>query len=42
MIETAIEVTESRVGAPVIAEILAEGREMLRHPVDLVPTARGC
>ena len=40
MIETAIEVTEGRVGAPVIAEILAEGREMLRHPVDLLPHAR--
>jgi putative hydrolase of the HAD superfamily len=40
MIETAIEVTEGRVGAPVIAEILAEGREMLRHPVELLPHAR--
>lgn len=40
MIETAIEVTEGRVAAPVIAEILAAGREMLRHPVDLLPHAR--
>jgi putative hydrolase of the HAD superfamily len=40
MIETAIEVTEGRVDASVIAEILAAGREMLRHPVDLLPHAR--
>ncbi len=40
MIETAIEVTEGRVQASVIAEIMAAGREMLRHPVDLLPYAR--
>lgn len=40
MIETAIEVTEGRVSAPVIAEILAAGREMLSHPVELLPFAR--
>jgi len=40
MIETAIEVTEGSVEASVIAEILAAGREMLRHPVDLLPHAR--
>lgn len=40
MIETAIEVTQGRVAAPVIAEIMAAGREMLRHPVDLLPHAR--
>jgi putative hydrolase of the HAD superfamily len=40
MIETAIEVTQGRVAAPVIAEILAAGREMLRHPVQLLPHAR--
>ncbi len=40
MIETAIEVTESRVPASVIAEIMAAGREMLEHPVDLLPHAR--
>jgi hypothetical protein len=34
MIETAIEVTEGRVPAAVIAEILAAGREMLEHPVE--------
>lgn len=37
MIETAIEVTENRVPAEVIAEILAAGREMLSHPIELLP-----
>ena len=37
MIETAIEVTEGRVSAQVIAEIMAMGREMLRHPIHLLP-----
>lgn len=37
MIETAIEVTEGRVEARVIAEILDHGREMLRHPIHLLP-----
>ena len=40
MIETALEVTEGRVTGDVIAEILAAGREMLRHPVELLPGAR--
>ena len=40
MIETAIEVTEGRVPAAVISELLDAGREMLRHPVDLLPGAR--
>ncbi len=40
MIETAIEVTGGAVSAPVIAEIMQAGREMLRHPVDLLPHAR--
>ncbi|MGV8954996.1 MAG: HAD family hydrolase, partial [Cypionkella sp.] len=40
MIETAIEVTDGRVRAAVIADILATGREMLRHPVELLPHAR--
>ena len=40
MIETAIEVTEGRVHASVIAEIMAAGRDMLAHPVDLLPQAR--
>ncbi len=40
MIETALEVTDRRVSGEVIAEILAAGREMLGHPVDLLPGAR--
>lgn len=40
MIETAIEVTEGRVEASVIAEIMAAGREMLAHPIELLPHAR--
>ena len=40
MIETAIEVTEGRVPARVIAEIMAAGRELLAHPLDLLPHAR--
>ncbi len=40
MIETAIEVTEAKVPATVIAEIMATGREMLAHPVDLLPCVR--
>ncbi len=39
MVETAIEVTDGRVPASVIQEILATGREMLRHPVELLPGA---
>ena len=39
MIETAIEVTDGRVPASAIGEILAEGREMLRHPVHLLDGA---
>ena len=39
MIETAIEVTDGRVSASVISELMAAGREMLRHPVDLLPHA---
>jgi putative hydrolase of the HAD superfamily len=40
MIETAIEVTDGRVPAPVIAELMAAGREMLAHPIELLPHAR--
>ncbi len=40
MIETAIEVTDSRVPASVIADLIAAGQDMLRHPVDLLPHAR--
>ncbi|ATU90909.1 HAD family hydrolase [Phyllobacterium zundukense] len=37
LIETAVEVTEGQVPSSVIAEILAAGREMLRHPVETLP-----
>jgi putative hydrolase of the HAD superfamily len=40
MIETAIEVTEGRVPALVISEIISAGREMLEHPIELLPHAR--
>ncbi len=39
MIETALEVTEARVPGHVIAEIVDAGREMLAHPVELLPGA---
>lgn len=39
MIETAIEVSKGTVPAAVIAEIMAAGREMLAHPIDLLPHA---
>ena len=39
MIETAIEVTEGRVPANVISEILSTGQEMLSHPIELLPHA---
>jgi putative hydrolase of the HAD superfamily len=40
MIETAIEVTDQRVPASVIAQIIAAGQEMLAHPIELLPHAR--
>lgn len=40
MIETAIEVSEGRVPATILSEILAAGREMLSHPIELLPHAR--
>ncbi|MGS4946879.1 HAD family hydrolase [Meridianimarinicoccus sp. RP-17] len=40
MIETAIEVTEDRVPARVIREIIEAGQDMLAHPIDLLPHAR--
>ena len=40
MIETAIEVTEERVPARVIAELIRAGQEMLVHPIELLPGAR--
>lgn len=39
MIETAIEVSDGHVPATVISEIMAVGREMLRHPIELLPGA---
>jgi putative hydrolase of the HAD superfamily len=40
MIETAIEVTQGRIPASAIQDILATGRDMLRHPVETLPHAR--
>ncbi len=40
MIETALDVTEDRVPARVIREIVAAGQEMLSHPIELLPHAR--
>lgn len=40
MIETAVEVTEGRVPATVIADLVALGRELLEHPMELLPHAR--
>ena len=39
MIETALEVTEDRVPARVIRELIEAGQEMPRHPIDLLPHA---
>lgn len=40
MIETAIEVTDERVPARVIRELVAAGQDMLAHPIELLPHAR--
>lgn len=40
MIETAIEITDGRVPASVIDEILKAGRDMLGHPVETLPHAK--
>ncbi len=40
MIETAVEVTDGRAPGNVVAEILAAGREMLAHPIEILPHAR--
>ena len=40
MIETAIDVTDERVPASVIRELIAAGQEMLAHPIELLPEAR--
>jgi len=39
MIETAIEVTDQKVPASVIGELLSAGQEMLAHPIHLLPHA---
>ncbi|EBA05395.1 putative hydrolase, haloacid dehalogenase-like family protein [Rhodobacteraceae bacterium HTCC2150] len=36
MIETALEITDGKVGSHVIQEILDTGRDMLRHPIELL------
>ena len=40
MIETAIEITGGKIPASVFGEILAAGRDMLRHPVETLPHVR--
>jgi len=40
MIETAIEVTQARVPATVIQQILDIGQEILSHPIEILPHAR--
>lgn len=39
MIETAIEVTEEQVPAEVISQLIDAGKEMLAHPIELLPHA---
>lgn len=40
MIETALDVTEDRVPASIIRQIVEAGQDMLVHPIDLLPGAR--
>ncbi|MEM1431015.1 MAG: HAD family hydrolase [Pseudomonadota bacterium] len=40
MIETAVQITEDRVPARIIHDILEAGHEMLAHPIELLPHAR--
>lgn len=40
MIETAIEVTDGKVPSAVISDLLATGRDMLAHPLELLPYAQ--
>lgn len=40
MIETALDVGAGRVRPEIIGEILAAGREMLRHPIEILPQVR--
>ncbi|SMY06730.1 HAD family hydrolase [Flavimaricola marinus] len=39
MIETAIDVTDAKVPATVIAELIRAGQDMLEHPIELLPHA---
>ncbi|MGR3291640.1 MAG: HAD family hydrolase [Paracoccaceae bacterium] len=40
MIETAIEVTEAKVPASIVQDIILAGQEMLTHPIELLPHAK--
>ena len=40
MIETALEVTDNRVPGEVIAELIDVGKDMLNHPIELLPGAQ--
>ncbi|MBM9593255.1 HAD family hydrolase [Roseitranquillus sediminis] len=40
MIETALDVTDDRVPASVIRQLIEAGQEMLSHPIELLPHAR--
>ena len=42
MIETAIEVSGGKIPTAAIAAILTMGREMLSHPIELLPQVRDC
>lgn len=39
MIETALDVTDRQVPGDIIADLIAAGQDMLRHPIDLLPHA---
>lgn len=41
MIETALQITGERLSPKVVSEILAAGREMMTHPVEILPGVRG-
>ena len=41
MIETAIEVTDHKVPASVISELISAGQDMLSHPIELLHRAAG-
>lgn len=39
MIETALDVTDQKLPGPVVAELIAAGKDMLAHPIELLPHA---